>query len=919
LLHRSLTRGITALAALTMSLMLVASATAAPFDDGVAIGGGQQHGTDLGHLPAVSSNIDLVSKLEASQPFGDVLPGQVADVTVHKGYAYLASWSPKDDPADESCRRGGTIINDIRDVKNPKYVGFVPALAGNYHGEGMHAISVKTGAFTGDLLAVNNETCVADNNTLAAGGGFDLLDVSDPANPKVLVTGFGDRGGEGSLTGTEKIASEYHSVFLWQDGGKVYLVGVDNDEAHDVDFYDVSDPRNPVGIAEFDLLQTFPQIEDGSALGDGIFHHDMTVKEIDGVQTMIASYWDAGYVLLNVENPAAPAYIGDTSFDGPDPLTGFTPQTGNGHYAEFSHDNKFLLTADEDFDYRFTVELEDGPNAGILGYEAGTADAGRPIGPDSPLEGDTRFVGQGCTVEDIAPAGAPNMIAVLERGTCSFGQKVVNADAAGYAGAVIFNNATGGTAQCDGLINMTLAGPPEYTGDIPSIFVGRSVGFKIIDAYDAATYRCTPGDATSTPAPAAPREGSTLSARVDFDAFGYAHLYQRGAGKLAATSHYAVDEALDPRFGQGFGDLSIHEWAADPTEDLGYASYYAAGIRVASFGDGVLKETGRFIDEGGSNFWGVEQFTGPDGERYIAGSDRDYGLYILRYTGPGAAKPPVCQDVTVTTDYGRTVTVPLKCTDVNGNTLTISIDDTPNRGTLGIIDRTKNPNVVSYTPRANAKGAGFEDTFTFHASDGSAVSPLATARIRVNPEPNAQCQAQIIGTAGKDVINGTIYGDLLTGLGGDDVLDGLEGRDCLEGGPGNDRLLGGTNDDRLNGHTGSDNLNGGPGNDRLTGASGNDFLGGGSNNDRLTGGSGRDSLRGEAGNDSISGGSGDDRLDGGKGRNVLSGGAGNDRHFAANGQRDRIRCGTGRDSVSADRIDSVAKDCERVTRTRRTT
>ena len=33
----------------------------------------------------------------------------------------------------------------------------------------------------------------------------------------------------------------------------------------------------------------------------------MVVKEIDGVQTMIASYWDGGYVLVDIEEPAAPS------------------------------------------------------------------------------------------------------------------------------------------------------------------------------------------------------------------------------------------------------------------------------------------------------------------------------------------------------------------------------------------------------------------------------------------------------------------------------------------------------------------------------------------------------------------------------------------------------------------------------------
>ena len=63
-------------------------------------------------------------------------------------------------------------------------------------------------------------------------------------------------------------------------------------------------------------------------------------------------------------------------------------------------------------------------------------------------------------------------------------------------------------------------------------------------------------------------------------------------------------------------------------------------MRVFTFGDGGVQETGKFIDKGGNNFWGVEVFTTPQGERLFAGSDRDSGLYLFKYTGPGAYQPP---------------------------------------------------------------------------------------------------------------------------------------------------------------------------------------------------------------------------------------------------------------------------------------
>jgi len=132
-----------------------------------------------------------------------------------------------------------------------------------------------------------------------------------------------------------------------------------------------------------------------------------------------------------------------------------------------------------------------------------------------------------------------------------------------------------------------------------------------------------------------------VSARTQYDGWGYAHLYDANTSQL--IDDFAIPEGIDERYASGFGDLSIHEVATDPETNLVYSSYYAGGLRVLRYSrDRGLEEVGRFIDDGGSNFWGVEQFTDKDGNRLIAGSDRDFGLYIVKYTGPGAvlAKPP---------------------------------------------------------------------------------------------------------------------------------------------------------------------------------------------------------------------------------------------------------------------------------------
>jgi hypothetical protein len=61
---------------------------------------------------------------------------------------------------------------------------------------------------------------------------------------------------------------------------------------------------------------------------------------------------------------------------------------------------------------------------------------------------------------------------------------------------------------------------------------------------------------------------------------------------------------------------------------------------VVEFGPGGIEEVGAYIDDEGNNFWGVETFVPSigkagslKGQRLFAGSDRDHGIFIFKYTG----------------------------------------------------------------------------------------------------------------------------------------------------------------------------------------------------------------------------------------------------------------------------------------------
>ena len=424
------------------------------------------------HLPPVQQNMELVGELEVGGQFGDVVPGQIADHAVHDGFAYLNSW---DEP---SCTRGGTYIADIRDPANPQEIGFIPAQPGYYHGEGAHVVPINTPAFTGDLLAVNDEACSNDATRPAdvptTAGGFDLYDVSDPNNPVTLIQNAGDETPDGSLEpdpDPERLPNSYHSVFVWQDGPRAFLVASDNTEFADVDIWDITDPRSPVFVNDLDLfnLPEIDQILGELANGESFFNHDMVVKPIGGQMRMMVAYWDAGYVQLNVDDPANPAYIADTSFDEPDPLLGFDPPEGNGHQGEYSHDNQFLLAADEDFapDRIEQVEITTGPNAGTFAGNSVGGSATLDILLDGVLNGPTVYGGYGCDAsappspirrEHVRPAATlepgEEAIVVLQRGpdgedpgapeeACFPGEKAENGINAGYDAVLLVNHHVG--------------------------------------------------------------------------------------------------------------------------------------------------------------------------------------------------------------------------------------------------------------------------------------------------------------------------------------------------------------------------------------------------------------------------------------------------------------------------------------------
>ena len=658
---------------------------------------GGQHGSPGLHLPASNANVELVSKLKLN----GAVPERITDVSVEGNYAYLgnAAEAYVDEDANPETPRctkpGGVHVVDISDIRNPREVGFIATTPGSWVSEGVHAVHIETAAFSGDILAHSNETC-----GVGGLGGMSLWDVTNPASAQPLALHAGDMTQEQGSDNT--LPRTIHSVFIWQQGANAYAVQVDNHELRDVDIFDITNPRTPVLIEETGLPDWPGAQNSQTAMGSFPFSfiHDVVVKNIGGHYVMAVSYWDAGYVLLNVDDPANPQFVEDSDFPNPDSLFPDTAPEGNGHYAEWSHDNRYLLVADEDFNpYGTTTpfKITTGPLAGT--EYASTAVSGATGSvvdlQDKRLNGPVIYGGYGCPPgsggNPASPGSAPfptraasglvtqpgeEAIIVFQRGptndpsatetACFPGEKAANGINAGYDAVVIVNRHGGG------------AGPVCGSGAFPS--GSRIVAVCTTHVAFHRMFNTTPDD--TVPYPPEPNNEPDIGTRGEkiditaiYDGWGYLRLLD--ANTLQELDAYTIAEAGDPRYSGGFGDLSIHETATDPTHDITYISWYSGGFRVMSHAGGQLDEVGHYIDEGGNNLWGVEVHTTPAGDRYILGSDRDNGLYVYRYGADAAIRKTAPAAGTV----GQTVAYTLHVTNngtIDGRNVTVTDTLPPN-------------------------------------------------------------------------------------------------------------------------------------------------------------------------------------------------------------------------------------------------
>jgi hypothetical protein len=129
-------------------------------------------------------------------------------------------------------------------------------------------------------------------------------------------------------------------------------------------------------------------------------------------------------------------------------------------------------------DYAVVTDWNPGQSVGST--TAAIQPAGGIVIPPTP----TSSSSSGCTAADFADFKSGN-IALIQRGTCNFGVKVLNAQAAGATGVIIFNE--GNPGRTGNLIgNLVDAAGNRIVPTIPVAFTSFANGSGLLDQYQQA-------------------------------------------------------------------------------------------------------------------------------------------------------------------------------------------------------------------------------------------------------------------------------------------------------------------------------------------------------------------------------------------------------------------------------------------------
>ncbi|UCZ53407.1 hypothetical protein LGQ02_00945 [Bacillus shivajii] len=240
----------------------------------------------------------------------DGVQNNTADVYAHKGFAYLGTHTA-------NGANGGVRIFDLKDPENPVEIAQIAHDIPHTWQEKVIVKSVNTADFKGDLAVVSLQQTSRNNADRPDSiGGALLYDVTDPYYPQRL--GFYEL--DRDIRGTHELYLTMQGNRALMLLSNPYADYFTDGEQKDFQIVDVSDPANPELLWEFDP-RDLPEVADDFNgyhwhAPDGhtrpVFNHSV-ITDNNGHYAYV-SMWDLGTVIFDIRDPENAEYLGRTEY-----------------------------------------------------------------------------------------------------------------------------------------------------------------------------------------------------------------------------------------------------------------------------------------------------------------------------------------------------------------------------------------------------------------------------------------------------------------------------------------------------------------------------------------------------------------------------------------------------------------------------
>jgi hypothetical protein len=297
---------------------------------------------DGGQKAMQISNMAVV----AHEPLGN--RGFNADVWAHEGYVYIGHWGFQDWANGSKNRfcpefpNNGVAVVRVGDGSNVRRV----ATLQNPAGTSAEDVVVYTARDGRDIAVAGLQWCAGSRTDANADRGLMLWDVTTPEQPQrigYLKTACCTRG-------IHEFEVEHHA------NGRTYAYATVptsrypdpatpsgfRDANGDGDFrmIDITDPSGPVQVSDWGIQDIGGPFSEGQGCDADPNYGHGAEPSLDGTLVFL-SYWDSGFIALDVSDPANPVFKGRTVYPA--------NADGDAHSSNYDDARKLLFTADEDF------------------------------------------------------------------------------------------------------------------------------------------------------------------------------------------------------------------------------------------------------------------------------------------------------------------------------------------------------------------------------------------------------------------------------------------------------------------------------------------------------------------------------------------------------------------------------------------